>query len=78
MTAPVEDLVEQLGWVAELTRRGATPRGSVVGSHLEGPFLSSHRCGAQNEAHMIAPDLGVLTATDPGRAGRAADGHARA
>lgn len=60
VTAPVEDLVEQLGWVAELTRRGATPRGSVVGSHLEGPFLSSHRCGAQNEAHMIPPDLAVL------------------
>lgn len=60
MTAPVAELTEQLGWAAELTRRGPTPRGSVLGSHLEGPFLSSRRCGAQNEAHMIEPDRAVL------------------
>jgi N-acetylglucosamine-6-phosphate deacetylase len=61
MTAPVEQLTEQLGWAAELARRGATLQGSVLGSHMEGPFLSELRCGAQNEAHMITPDLGVLT-----------------
>jgi len=60
MTAPVEQLTEQLGWAAELASRGATPHGTVLGSHLEGPFLSELRCGAQNKAHMIAPDLGVL------------------
>ena len=60
MTAPVEQLTEQLGWAAELASRGATPHGTVLGSHLEGPFLSPLRRGAQNEAHMIAPDLGVL------------------
>jgi N-acetylglucosamine-6-phosphate deacetylase len=32
----------------------------VLGSHLEGPFLSARRCGAQNEAHMMAPDRSVL------------------
>jgi N-acetylglucosamine-6-phosphate deacetylase len=60
MTAPVGELSEQLAWAAELTRRGPTARGNVLGSHLEGPFLSSRRCGAQNEAHMIAPDRAVL------------------
>jgi N-acetylglucosamine-6-phosphate deacetylase len=60
MTASVADLSEQLGWAAELARRGPTSRGNVLGSHLEGPFLSSRRCGAQNEAHMIAPDPLVL------------------
>lgn len=60
MTAPVSALAEQLGWAAELTRRGPTPRGNVLGAHLEGPFLSPRRCGAQNEAHMIAPDRAVL------------------
>jgi N-acetylglucosamine-6-phosphate deacetylase len=60
MTASVGELSEQLGWVAELTRRGPTPRGHVLGSHLEGPFLSSRRCGAQNAAHMIMPDRSVL------------------
>ncbi len=60
MTAPIDAMVEQLGWAAELTRRGPTPRGHVLGSHLEGPFLSPRRRGAQNGAHMIAPDLSIL------------------
>jgi N-acetylglucosamine-6-phosphate deacetylase len=32
----------------------------VLGSHLEGPFLSARRCGAQNAAHMVAPDALLL------------------
>ena len=72
MTAPVDELTEQLAWAAELTRRGSTPRGHVLGSHLEGPFLSPRRAGAQNEAHMIAPDPAVL-----GRLMAAADGTLR-
>jgi N-acetylglucosamine-6-phosphate deacetylase len=60
MTAPVDELCQQLGWAAELTRRGPGPRGRVLGAHLEGPFLSPRRCGAQNPAHMIAPDRAVV------------------
>lgn len=60
MTASVPELCEQLGWAAELTRRGPTPKGTVLGSHLEGPFLSPRRCGAQNVAHMLAPDPAQL------------------
>ena len=60
VTAPEEALSAQLEWAAELVRRGPTPRGRVLGSHLEGPFLSSRRCGAQNEAYMLAPDLALL------------------
>lgn len=60
VTAPVDALIEQLGWAVQLTRRGAGPRGHVLGAHLEGPFLSTRRSGAQNEAHMLAPDPDVL------------------
>jgi N-acetylglucosamine-6-phosphate deacetylase len=60
VTAPEEALCEQLRWAAELVRRGPGERGHVLGSHLEGPFLSRRRCGAQNEAHMAAPDAGLL------------------
>ncbi len=60
MTAPVQDLVEQLGWAAELTRRGPSPTGHVLGAHAEGPFLAPGRCGAQNPAHLLAPDGDVL------------------
>jgi N-acetylglucosamine-6-phosphate deacetylase len=55
VTAPVEVLVEQLGWVADLAARG-----TILGAHLEGPFLSPARCGAQNPAHMQPPDVGVF------------------
>jgi N-acetylglucosamine-6-phosphate deacetylase len=60
MTAPVNDLCEQLGWAAELVARAAAPHGHVLGAHLEGPFLSPRRAGAQNPAHMLAPDEEVL------------------
>ena len=56
MTAPVDELCEQLSWAAELARRGPGPRGHVLGAHLEGPFLSPRRAGAQDPAHMLAPD----------------------
>ena len=54
VTSPVDDLCEQLGWVAELSST------QIVGAHLEGPFLAHARCGAQNPAHLLAPDLATL------------------
>jgi N-acetylglucosamine-6-phosphate deacetylase len=35
-------------------------RSTVVGAHLEGPFLAAARCGAQNAAHLLPPDPPVL------------------
>ncbi|HZY77379.1 MAG TPA: N-acetylglucosamine-6-phosphate deacetylase [Jatrophihabitantaceae bacterium] len=55
MAGPVDAMCEQLGWVTELARDGA-----VLGAHLEGPFLAPGRCGAQNPAHLLAPDLPML------------------
>jgi N-acetylglucosamine-6-phosphate deacetylase len=52
VTAPLDDLERQLGWVADLT----TAEPAVVGAHLEGPFLSHARCGAQNPDHLRLPD----------------------
>jgi N-acetylglucosamine-6-phosphate deacetylase len=55
VAAPLADLERQLGWVADLA---ADPdsEGHVIGSHLEGPFLSHVRCGAQNPAYLRRPD----------------------
>ncbi|MCU1656863.1 MAG: N-acetylglucosamine-6-phosphate deacetylase [Pseudonocardiales bacterium] len=60
VTAPVDSLVQQLGWVADLVDAGPGPAGHVVGAHLEGPFLSHARCGAQNPVHLLTPDRAVL------------------
>jgi len=55
MAQPVDQLCEQLGWIAELTAAG-----EILGAHLEGPFLSSVRCGAQRPENLLAPDPLVL------------------
>lgn len=48
---PIEILLESIASIAELA--GADP--SVLGSHLEGPYLSSERNGAHNPDHLIDP-----------------------
>jgi N-acetylglucosamine-6-phosphate deacetylase len=55
IAAPLEDMARQLGWVADaVADRGLG--GRVLGAHVEGPFLSAVRCGAQNPGHLLAPD----------------------
>jgi N-acetylglucosamine-6-phosphate deacetylase len=56
VTADEPSHSRQLRWAAELAAREGGHGARVLGSHLEGPFLSARRCGAQNEAHMVAPD----------------------
>jgi N-acetylglucosamine-6-phosphate deacetylase len=53
VTAPVAALCRQLGVVADLVEAGES---SIIGAHLEGPFLSHLRCGAQNADNLIAPN----------------------
>lgn len=55
VAAPVEQLAEQLGWIADLAANGR-----VLGAHLEGPFLAQARCGAQNPQHLLSPDTASL------------------
>ncbi len=69
VTAPVADLVAQLGWVAELAD---DPARGVIGAHLEGPFLSEVRCGAQNPDFLLSPDAEVMASLQ-----KAAAGHLR-
>jgi N-acetylglucosamine-6-phosphate deacetylase len=61
MTAPLDALAEQLGWVADRVALGPTPDGHVVGAHLEGPFLSPVRAGAQNPQFLQLPDRGAFS-----------------
>jgi N-acetylglucosamine-6-phosphate deacetylase len=59
VTAPVDELCRRLGVVADLVESGTT---CLLGAHLEGPFLSPVRCGAQNPAFMTAPDVDAFHA----------------
>jgi N-acetylglucosamine-6-phosphate deacetylase len=60
VTAPVARMCEQLRWIAALAEAGPQPGGHVVGAHLEGPFLSHARCGAQHPEHLLEPDPQTL------------------
>ena len=55
VSAPASDLVAGVRACAPLVRSG-----ELAGIHLEGPFLSPARCGAQDPAALVEPDLGLL------------------
>ena len=67
VTAPLAELEARAGLLAGLADEGA-----IAGLHLEGPFLSPARRGAQDPRHMIAPDVAVFE-----RLHAAARGHLR-
>ncbi|HVX44573.1 MAG TPA: N-acetylglucosamine-6-phosphate deacetylase [Mycobacteriales bacterium] len=60
VTADADHMEAGIRWIAEAVRRGPGPDGHVVGAHLEGPFLSAARCGAQDTDAMLDPDPALL------------------
>jgi len=64
VTAAPDTLVEQVATLVPLVSQGL-----LAGIHLEGPFLSRARCGAQDPAHLRLPDLELTRRLlDPGGA----------
>lgn len=53
---PMDSLKRSLGAVAELAHRDDL----ILGSHLEGPFLSAHHHGAHNPDALTIPTPGLL------------------
>lgn len=52
VTASIDDLAAQVRMIADLSERDAT----ILGSHLEGPFLDPGHKGAHTESLLRAPD----------------------
>jgi N-acetylglucosamine-6-phosphate deacetylase len=67
VTAPVDELAERAAMLADLADEGV-----IDGIHLEGPFLSQARCGAQDPRYLIDPDVDAFE-----RMRAAARGHLR-
>ncbi len=67
LTAPLADIERGAATLADLADDG-----HIAGIHLEGPFLSHIRCGAQDPASLLAPDPAALD-----RMLTAARGHVR-
>ncbi len=59
ITAPVQDMVAALERIARLPDP-AGAAASVLGVHLEGPFLSPERAGAHPREHLRRPDVRLL------------------
>lgn len=55
VTAPPDQLLARAALVAD-----AVGAGVLAGLHLEGPFLSPRRCGAQNPKDMLPGDPGLV------------------
>jgi N-acetylglucosamine-6-phosphate deacetylase len=55
VTAYPDELLQQVGVLAEQVRDGL-----VAGIHLEGPWLSEHRCGAHELSALRDPDAAEL------------------
>lgn len=56
VAAPLHELRASLGLIAELA--AADPL--IIGSHLEGPFLSPAKPGAHEPAYLREPDLAIV------------------
>jgi N-acetylglucosamine-6-phosphate deacetylase len=65
VTAPLGDLEARTAMLAGLAREDV-----IAGIHLEGPFLSAARCGAQDPRHMIAPDVAAFERLHTAAAGQ--------
>ena len=57
VSAPARTLVDGARALGDLVREG-----QLAGIHLEGPFLSTVRCGAQNPAALVDADLALVAA----------------
>ena len=57
VSAPAQTLLDGAQALGELVRGG-----ELAGIHLEGPFLSTVQCGAQNPAALVDADLALVAA----------------
>jgi N-acetylglucosamine-6-phosphate deacetylase len=55
VTAPLGELENRVALLAPLADEGV-----LAGLHLEGPFLSPVRCGAQDPRYLLPPDLAAF------------------
>lgn len=69
MTLPYDTLAAAFETAARLAAERPTGCARLVGIHMEGPFFSAAKKGAQNEAYLKAPDYEAFAALQAGCGG---------
>ncbi|MCC3358087.1 N-acetylglucosamine-6-phosphate deacetylase [Bacillus sp. REN16] len=57
MTKSIEDIENAIGNIADFIPEQHPGHAEILGTHLEGPFLSPKRAGAQHPGNIINPDV---------------------
>lgn len=57
MTKSKEDIENAIGNIADFIPKQIPGHAEILGAHLEGPFLSPKRAGAQHPGNIINPDV---------------------
>ncbi|MEV0568529.1 N-acetylglucosamine-6-phosphate deacetylase [Dactylosporangium sp. NPDC050588] len=60
VTSPIEDMVAAARTIADMIHSGDLACRSMVGIHLEGPFLNPLKPGSHHTDHILAPDPAAL------------------
>lgn len=59
MSMPYADIKNALRNIRDVMEKG-TKGARVLGTHIEGPFLNKDYKGAQEESHIVSPDLSLI------------------
>lgn len=60
MTLPYERLEKAFRTAAEVKKEAPEGAARIIGIHMEGPFLSEKKCGAQNRDYLRLPDIAAF------------------